>query len=201
MGTRDPRVDAYIAKSADFARPILERLRDVVHGACPDVAEEIKWGHPSFAWKGMLCGMAAFKAHCAFGFWKHRLVVGKDDARATSAMGDFGRLTSVSMLPSRTALTRLVRKAMDLNERGVKAPRDKTAPKKPLRTPRELAARLAEAPSAQATFDAFSPSHRREYIEWIAQAKRPETKQRRLDTTIQWLSEGKTHNWRYEKRC
>ena len=126
MGTRDARVDAYIAKSADFARPILNHLREVVHAACPDVEETMKWSFPHFQYQGMLCSMASFKEHCAFGFWKGSLVVGKDAAEAEKAAGQFGRLTKVSDLPSKKVLTGYIKEAMKLNEDGVK-PRPREA--------------------------------------------------------------------------
>src|ERR1700741_3742906 len=128
MGKKDPRVDAYIAKSAEFARPILVHLRTVVHQACPDVEETLKWSMPSFEYKGLLCGMAAFKQHCTFGFWKHTLVVG-DDAKAKEAMGSFGSLKQLSDLPSKTELARYVKKAMKLNDDGVKGRKPKHKPK------------------------------------------------------------------------
>jgi hypothetical protein len=151
MGTRDPRVDAYIAKSAEFARPILAHLREVVHEACPDVQETVKWSSPSFEYRGLLCGFAAFKAHCTFGFWKHALVVG-DDGKAREAMGSFGRITSLADLPGRAALRRYVRKAMRLNEEGVKAPREKTRPRKPIPMHPDLKRALAGNRRAGATF-------------------------------------------------
>jgi uncharacterized protein YdeI (YjbR/CyaY-like superfamily) len=198
MGSRDPRIDAYIDKSAEFARPILTHLREVVHGACPEVEETLKWKAPSFEYKGLLCGMAAFKQHCAFGFWKHELVTGKSD-RSEEAMGSFGRITSVEDLPSRRILTGYVKRAMELNEQGIKAPRTKTAPKGPLKVPEDLKEALRKNARARATFEAFSPSHKREYVEWIVAAKREETRRRRLSTALAWMSEGKTHHWRYER--
>jgi uncharacterized protein YdeI (YjbR/CyaY-like superfamily) len=197
VATLDPRVDAYIERSADFAKPILSRLREVVHAACPAVEESMKWSHPHFGYRGMLCGMAAFKGHAAFGFWKHTLVVG-DAGKPSEAMGDLGRLTAVGDLPSKAVLTRWVRTAMELNEKGVKAVKKKTAPRKAIPTPKELTAALAKNAKARATFEAFSPSCRREYVEWIVEAKGADTKQRRLDTTIEWLGAGKKRNWKYE---
>ena len=122
MGTRDPRIDAYIAKSADFARPILTHLREVVHAACPEVEETLKWGTPYFTYKGMLCGMAAFKHHCAFSFWKGSLIVGGQGEGVERAMGQFGRITKISDLSSKRILTGYIESAMRLNEQGVKAP-------------------------------------------------------------------------------
>jgi uncharacterized protein YdeI (YjbR/CyaY-like superfamily) len=198
MGTRDPRIDAYIAKAAEFARPILAHLREVVHEACPDVVETMKWSSPSFEYRGLLCGFAAFKAHCAFGFWKHALVVG-DDAKAGEAMGSFGRITSLADLPGKAALRRYIRKAMRLNEEGVKAPREKTRPRKPVRMHADLKRALARNRKAAATFEGMSPSHRREYLEWIAEAKRDETRARRVAQAVEWLAQGKPRNWKYMK--
>lgn len=202
MGTRDPRVDAYIAKSAPFARPILRRLRTVVHAACPEAEETLKWGAPHFLYRGMLCGMSAFKAHCAFGFWKGALIVDRDGAKFDEAMGQFGCIRRVADLPSRRVLAGYVKQAMRLNESGVKGPErsKRAAPKKPLRTPPDLAAALRRSRRAAAAFAAFAPSHRREYVEWILEAKRSETRARRLAQTIAWLTEGKRRNWKYERR-
>ena len=198
MPTRDPRIDAYIAKSADFARPILAHLREVVHAACPDVQETMKWSFPHFEYKGLLCSMAAFKEHCAFGFWKGSLIVA-GDGDAERAMGQFGRLTKLSDLPSKKVLTGYIKKAMALNEAGVKSPaRSKPrTPRPEAAVPDDLAAALGENPTARSTFDNFSPSHRREYIEWITEAKTPATRTRRLETAIAWMAEGKSRNWKY----
>lgn len=200
MASRDPRVDAYIAKSAEFARPILEHLREVVHAACPDAEETIKWGFPHFQYQGLLCHMAAFKGHCAFGFWKGALVFGEGVA-ADTAMGQFGRITGIADLPSKKVLGGYIKKAMALNEDGVKSP-SRSKPKVPRPDPiipDELAAALGENPAARARFDQLSPGHRREYIEWIDEAKTAPTRVRRIETTIQWVSEGKSRNWKYEK--
>lgn len=199
MGTRDPRVDAYIAEAAPFARPILAHLRDVVHAFCPDVVETMKWSSPAFEYKGLLCGFAAFKAHCAFGFWKHALVVG-DDARAAEAMGSFGRIASLRDLPSKATLGRYLKRAMRLNDEGVKAPREKTRPKKPIPMHPDFRRALASNAKAAATFESFSPSHKREYLEWIAEAKRDETRARRVAQALAWLAQGKPRNWKYTKR-
>ena len=198
MGSRDPRIDAYIEKSAAFAQPILTHLREVVHAACPEVEETLKWRAPSFAYKGMLCGMAAFKQHCAFGFWKHELVTGKSD-KSEEAMGSFGRVTAVRDLPAKKVLIGYVKRAMELNEQGVKAPRNKTVAKGPLRVPADLKHALSKNAKARATFEGFSPSHKREYVEWIVGAKREETRKRRLATAIEWMAQGKTHMWKYER--
>jgi uncharacterized protein YdeI (YjbR/CyaY-like superfamily) len=197
VSTRDPRVDAYIANSAEFAQPILVHLRDVVHKACPQVEETLKWRMPTFMYHGMLCGMAAFKQHCTFGFWKHELVVGKQKAGDRQAMGQFGCITRLADLPSRKMLAGYIKKAMQLNEDGVKAPRATPKHKPAPRVPDDLAAALKKNRKAAATFAAFSPSNQREYVEWVSEAKREETRSKRLATAIEWLAEGKPRNWKY----
>ena len=167
MGKKDPRVDAYIAKSADFAQPILKTIRAAVHTSCPDVVEEIKWGFPHFTYKGMLCAMAAFKQHAALGFWKGSLVLGRETG--ADAMGHFGRLTKVSDLPPKKVLAGYIKKAMALNDQGVKVPRPlKRATPKPLIIPPELTAALKKNAKARTGFDAMPPSHKREYADWIS---------------------------------
>lgn len=198
MGTRDARIDAYIAKSADFAKPILSQLRETVHQACPAVEEAWKWSHPHFMYHGMLCGMAAFKQHCTFGFWKGALVVGSGDD-AGAAMGQFGRITRLSDLPSKPVMVRFIKKAMQLNESGTKLQRAARRPRPPLAVPTDLKRGLQRNERAQTTFENFSSSHRREYIEWITEAKSEETRQRRLDSAIKWMAEGKSRNWKYLK--
>jgi len=200
MGKRDPRVDAYIAKSAGFAQPILKHLRDAVHAASDEIDEDMKWSAPHFMYKGMLCGMAAFKQHCAFGFWKGKLVVADTGSSPDEAMGQFGCLTTVRDLPPKKTLIGYIKKAMALNDAGVKSPtRTKNAkPKPPVSVPDDLMSALRKNKKALTTFDGFSPSHRREYVEWITEAKRDETRQKRLATAIEWLAEGKSRNWKYE---
>lgn len=196
--TRDPRIDVYIGNAAPFARPILEHARALVHEACPGVEETIKWGMPTFVHAGgILCGMAAFKQHASFGFWKHALVVGEGEPR--DGMGSYGKMASLVDLPPDKILLAHIRKAMTLNEDGVKAPTTrKSAPKPPPETPEDLVAALKKNKPAQATFDAFPPSCKREYIEWIVEAKREETRTKRLAQTVEWLAEGKRRNWKYE---
>ena len=196
--TRDPRIDAYIEQAAPFARPILAHARALVHKACPDVEETIKWGMPTFVHAGgILCGMAAFKQHASFGYWKHALVVGEGEPRA--GMGSYGKMASLQDLPADKVLLAHIRKAMTLNEDGSKAPATrKSAPKPPAETPDDLVAALKKNMLAKATFDAFPPSCRREYIEWIVEAKREETRAKRLAQTVEWLAEGKRRNWKYE---
>lgn len=199
MANRDPRIDTYIAKSADFAQPILVHLRELVHTACPDVEETMKWSFPHFMYKGMLCGMSAFKQHVAFGFWKGKLVVDDPGQSLEDAMGQFGRITRIADLPPKKTLSTYVKKAMALNVAGVKSPTRVKSPKpKPeAAVPDDLAAALKKNAKARKTFDAFSASARREYIDWIAEAKRETTRVQRLTTTLKWLAEGKQRNWKY----
>ena len=198
MATKDPRIDAYIAKSAEFAKPILKHLRKVVHAGCPGVQETLKWSMPHFDYKGVMCGMAAFKEHCSFGFWKADLILDRDKQAEKKGMGSFGCIKSLKDLPAEKTLIGYVKKAAALNEAGIKAP-GRTQPKKrePLATPDYLTAALKKNAKAKKTFDAFSPSHRREYVEWLTEAKREETRKERLAKTMTWLSEGKPRNWKY----
>ena len=193
----DPRIDAYIdSKAADFAKPILRHLRDMVHEACPDGEETIKWSFPNFMYKGkILCGMASFKAHASFGYWNDTML--REDEKNRSAMGQFGRLTSVDDLPPRATLVELTRKSMALIETGAK-PERRRAPKAPLTVPQDLQAAIDGTPAAKAVWDAFPPSCQREYVEWVTEAKRDETRTKRLNQTIEWLKEGKKRNWKYE---
>jgi uncharacterized protein YdeI (YjbR/CyaY-like superfamily) len=197
MGSRDTRVDAYIAKSNDFAKPILTYLRDLVHTTCPEVEETMKWSFPHFMYKGMLCAMASFKEHCSFGFWKDSLVV-ENGGEAEEGAGSFGRLTKLSDLPSKKILTGYIKKAVKLNEDGIKrpAPPKPKAPKEVV-VPDELAKVLKGNAAARATFEKFSPSHKREYIAWITEAKTEATRTKRLQTAIEWMAEGKPRNWKY----
>jgi len=200
MGKHDPRVDAYIAKSADFARPILEHLRAVLHEGCPEVEEAIKWGMPSFLYHGrILCGFAAFKQHCAFGFWGGRGLVGNEDKR-DDAMGQFGRIASLKDLPSKKALIGYVKQAMTLsNERAAAPSKPRKAPKPAPATPDDLAAALKKNKKAAVTYQAFSPSCKREYVEWITEAKREETRASRIAQAVAWMAEGKQRNWKYQQ--
>jgi len=196
MGTKDKRVDAYIARSADFAKPILVHIRAVVHDACPDVEEAIKWSTPSFMYRGSPLGMmAAFKEHCALRFWNEKLVTG-ETANAGSG-GVFGRVTKVSDLPSKKVLAGYIKRAIELKEQGVKPQRAKK-PKPALAVPVDLTAALKKNKKAAATFESFSPSHRREYVEWITDAKSDETRVRRMAQAIEWMAEGKSRHWKYQ---
>jgi uncharacterized protein YdeI (YjbR/CyaY-like superfamily) len=201
MAARDPRIDAYIANSPEFSRPILSHLREIIHTACPDVEETMKWSRPHFLYKGLLCGMSAFKEHCAFGFWNGELVLGKSEGGGEDkeGMGQFGRITRLSDLPPKKILIGYVKEAMKLNEAGVKGPsRMKSkAPKPPIVVPDDLAGALSKNPAAHSTFENFSPSQKREYVDWLTEAKTESTRSRRLETAIEWMSEGKQRNWKY----
>jgi uncharacterized protein YdeI (YjbR/CyaY-like superfamily) len=197
MGKRDARVDTYIARSADFAKPILSEIRDVIHEACPSVEETIKWSAPFYMYEGILCSTAAFKKHCALIMWKARLLPPADAKYVT---GPLRKITSVADLPPRRKLARYIRALMKLNEAGVKSP-NRSRPRftKPLVIPKELTSALARNRKAKAAFAAFPPSHKREYAEWIAGAKRDETRDRRVKAAVEMISEGKSRNWKYER--
>lgn len=200
MGTRDPRIDRYIEKSAEFAKPILKHIRELVHSACPEVEETLKWGFPHFMYKGILCSMASFKQHCAVGFWKGVLVfesVPSVNKRENTAMGQLGRIATIADLPDRRTFTRCIIEAVRLNEAGTKVPTKPKATRKELVVPDDLLASLKKNKKALATFEKFSYSHRKEYVEWITDAKTEETRQKRLKTAIEWMAEGKSRNWKY----
>ena len=203
MKKGDPRVDAYIEKSAVFAKPILTYLRGVIHQGCPGVTETINWGTPTFEYMGILAGIAAFKEHCVLGFWKAPLLTldGKPLSREMeSGAGQFGKLTSIKDLPAKGKLLKLVKDAARLNESGVTLERKPRAATKPVQIPADLTKALEKNARARAAFEAFSPSHKREYIVWIVEAKAAETRQRRLDTALEWISEGKPRNWKYMRK-
>jgi uncharacterized protein YdeI (YjbR/CyaY-like superfamily) len=198
MPNKDPRVDAYIEKSADFAKPILTHLRKLVHKASPKISETVKWGMPAFEYKGIVCGIAAFKEHCTFGFWKHSLLDYNGFSTEKTAMGSFGRIASNKDLPSDDTIIKLVQQAVELNEKGVKVAKPKPTAKKELVVPDYFIAALKKNKAAQKTFENFPPSCKKEYVEWITEAKTEPTRDKRLATTIEWLSEGKRRNWKYE---
>ena len=200
----DPRVDAKIEKAEEFAKPILAHLRNLVHQACPDVEENIKWGSPSFEYSGaILCFMASFKNHCAFGFWKGDLLFEDEEALqkiGKTAMGELGKITSLADLPKDEVIIRIVKKAMIFNEKGIKAPRyTKKTNKEDLEMPEDLEHLLIENPIAKRVFDEFSYTNQKDYLEWITEAKTEITRNKRLATTIEWLLEGKIRNWKYVK--
>jgi len=200
MGRRDPRITAYINAAAPFARPVLRHLRGLIHRACPEIEETMKWGMPHFTLGGILCSMAAFKAHCALGFWLHDQLLAENGPRTRDSMGSFGRITSLEDLPSDPTLRSLITKAAALTRAGArKNPTPRTARSAPVRIPAPLAAALAANAAALAHFDAMAPSHRREYAEWIAEAKRPETVAKRVASAVEWLEQGKSRHRPHER--
>jgi uncharacterized protein YdeI (YjbR/CyaY-like superfamily) len=198
MGKKDPRIDAYIAKSADFAKPILRHIRELIHKGCPEVEETMKWSFPNFMHHGILCGMAAFKAHCSFGFWKGQLIVGKAAGNDGEGMGQFGKLRTLYDLPADRVVLRYIKEAARLNEEGIKRPiKPRPKARKELVVPDFFTAALKKNNRALATFEGFSYSHKKGYLEWITEAKGEDTRQRRVTTAIEWMTEGKPRNWKY----
>lgn len=198
MPARDPRLDTYIAAAAPFARPILKHLRSLVHEACPGVQETIKWGMPSFEFRGLLCGMAAFKAHATFFLAKGQLILGEGEGRRGEAMGHYGRITSLADLPAKRTILSHVREGARLNAAGVKVARSAARPARRPAVPADLKAALAKSAAARRTFEALPPGQQREYVDWIAGAKRETTRASRLAQAVEWLAEGKRRNWKYE---
>lgn len=198
MVTLDPRFDAYIAKAAPFAQPILRELRARMHKVCPDVVETIKWRNLSFEYHGLLAGMAAFNAHLAFGFWKDELL--KADAALTPTLVKVGRVTELAGLPTAAAFAKAVKKAMALNRDGAPLPRKKPGKRAPIAMPPAFAQALAAMPKAKKTFDGFPPGKQRDYLEWITEAKKDATRDQRIEQAVAWLAEGKSRHWKYE-RC
>ncbi len=191
---RDPRIDAYIAKSADFARPILEHVRELVHKTVPDAGEAIKWGMPHFTHNDKsIAGMAAFKAHCA--------VMVHGDGRQSEGMGSYGKITSLDELPDDAVMSaKFIEACERIDTKGTAAKRSpRLAPKPELAVPQDFAAALRDNPKALATFEGFPPSQRREYVAWVSDAKQDATRAKRLATSIEWLAEGKRRNWKYER--
>jgi uncharacterized protein YdeI (YjbR/CyaY-like superfamily) len=192
MPKKDPRIDAYIAKAGDFARPILHRIRKLVHAACPDAEETIKWGSPFFEHKGILLCTPAFKRHCALIFWRGRLFLSRDQKTK------FRRLTSLSDLPGNKILTGYIRKAVELNKAGVKTPRPRPKAKKTPVAPDDFTTPLKKNKKALAAFENFSPSHKREYLEWIIEAKREVTRTKRIKAALAQIAKGKSRHWKYQ---
>jgi uncharacterized protein YdeI (YjbR/CyaY-like superfamily) len=196
--SRDPRIDAYIAKAPPFAQPILAHVRDRVHAALPAAEETMKWSAPAFTLDGkILLIMATFKAHAALNFWRGQ-EIGDGSAKA-GAMGQFGRLTSLEDLPPDAELDSLIREAAELSKSAPEPRKSKSAPKPAPEFHPEFAAALTKAPKAKAVLDGFPPSAQRDYFEWIAEARQDATRAKRIATAIEWLSEGKRRNWKYEK--
>jgi uncharacterized protein YdeI (YjbR/CyaY-like superfamily) len=202
MPSTDTRIDSYIEKSDSFAKPILKHLRQLVHKGCPEVEETIKWGFPHFEYKGILCSMASFKQHCSFGFWKASVM--KDEKKllnpvGKTAMGHFGRITSLKDLPADKVIIEYIKEAVRLNENEIKLPTRIKAgtTKKELKIPDDLLAALKKNKAAMKTYENFSPSNKKEYVEWITGAKTEDTRKTRLQTAIEWMSDGKIRNWKY----
>jgi uncharacterized protein YdeI (YjbR/CyaY-like superfamily) len=200
----DPRVDAYIENAEEFAKPILRKLRKLVHEACPEAHETIKWSFAAFDYKGPFCSMAAFKEHCAFGFWKASLM---DDPNGIlieergNGMGHLGRISSEEDLPPDDVIIGLIQQAKKLNDDGVKLPpRERKVDDTPLEIPEDFTTALALNILAQNQFDNFPPGKKKEYIEWITEAKADDTRKRRIETALEWISEGKGRNWKYQKK-
>jgi len=198
-------IDAYIAKSADFAKPILNHIRELVHKTCPDAEEKMKWSMPFFDYKGeMLCHMAAFKQHAVMSFWKAALM--KDpvlmaNAQSEVSMGHLGRLTSMKDLPADKKIAGWIKEAMTLNDKGIKLPaKPKATEKKELEVPEYFTRALRKNKKALQTFEAFAYSHKKEYVQWITEAKTEETKNKRMASAIEMIAEGKSRNWKYAKQ-
>ena len=195
--SRDPRIDAYIAKAAPFARPILEHVRARVHAVVPDVDETLKWSAPGFTLDGkILLIMAAFKAHAALNFWRGQEIRGSE--ASPDAMGQFGKLTSVDDLPPDEQLDALIREAVRLAATAPAPRKAKHEPKPPPELHPEFAAALKANPKAKATLDGFPPSAQRDYFEWISEAKQDATRAKRIATAVEWLAEGKRRHWKYQ---
>ena len=202
MGKKEKVIDTYIDKSAAFAKPILNHIRELVHKTCPDVEEKMKWSFPHFDYKGeMMCSMAAFKEHAAFGFWKAPLMkdpVLAEMAKSEVAMGHLGRITSLKDLPSDKKIVAWIKEAMALNDKGIKLPaKVKPAASKELEVPDYFIKALSKNKKAKQTFDGFSYSNKKEYVMWITEAKTEDTRNKRMATSIEWLAEGKIRNWKY----
>jgi len=204
MEKQDKRIDAYIEKAADFAQPILKHIRRLVHKASPEITETMKWSFPHFVYKGTVCSMASFKSHCTFGFWKSSLLKDRHNLlskKTQGAMGQMGRITSLADLPEDNTLIEYIRNAVKLNEEGVKVPSKKPiAPKTEIDVPDYFTKALKKHPDAKESFEKFSHSHKKEYMDWITEAKTEETRNKRMDTAIEWLTEGKSRNWKYERK-
>jgi hypothetical protein len=208
MGTKDPRVDAYIAKSADFAKPILSHLRKLIHDNCPTVEETMKWSFPHFTYKSpgarasrVLCSMASFKQHCAFGFWYTGGGTLSGEPKPAEGMGSYGKITNPADLPKDKELIRQIKEAVKLHDSGVKpAARPRPTEKKELQIPDYFVAALKKSKKAMATFEQFNYSNKKDYVEWITEAKSDDTRKKRLGTAVEWMSEGKSRNWKYERK-
>lgn len=204
MGMKEKRIDAYVLRAADFAVPILNHLRELVHVACPEVEEKIKWGMPFFDYRGEgLCSMASFKQHCAFGFWKASLMKDKslmENAKGETAMGHLGRITRLEDLPSDKKMIAYIREAMKLNDAGIKVVKKKPTTTTELVVPDYFLKELKKNKAARNTFETFSPSNKKEYVMWITEAKTEDTRVKRMEQALEWMAEGKPRNWKYMKK-
>lgn len=204
MGKKIKEIDAFIQKSAEFAQPILIHLRKLIHDNCPDAVEKIKWGMPHFEYKAeTLCYMSAFKKHCAFGFYKASLMkdpILMQQAQAETAMGNLGRITSLKDLPSDNKMKTWIREAMSLTDKGIKLPPRKKTDASGIEVPEDFQNLLQKNKTAKANFEKMPPSHKKEYISWITEAKTAPTREKRILTSLEWLSENKSRNWKYEKK-
>jgi uncharacterized protein YdeI (YjbR/CyaY-like superfamily) len=197
--SHDPRIDEYIAKAQPFAQEILTHVRNRVHAVLPDVQEDIKWRMPAYLVGGKLVLItAAFKEHTALNFWRGQELESRHDT--VGAMGQFGKIKSLEELPSDAELDRLIRDAAELAEAGPSPRKPKHEPRPAVEIHPEFAAALEAAPTAKATFESFPPGQRREYADWIAEAKQDATRQKRIATAVEWIGEGKRRNWKYEKK-
>ena len=195
--SRDPRIDAYVAKAQPFARPILEKVRERVHAVVPRAEETIKWGMPAYTLDGkILLITAAFKAHAALNFWRGQELRG-DKANA-DAMGQFGKLASVADLPSDSELDRLMKEAAEVAKNAPAPRKAKHGPKAAPEMHPDFSAALAKAPKAKAALDGLPTSAQRDYLEWISEAKQDSTRAKRIATAVEWLSEGKRRHWKYQ---
>ena len=196
MAYYHPTIDAYFAKSSDFAKPILAHLRDLIHRACPEVEEKMKWSFPHFDYKGeIMCSVASFKEHCAFTFWKASLMEDPkliENAKSESAMGHFGRIQSLQELPSDARILAYIKEAMKLNDEGKKVIKQKPITKNELIIPDYFLNSVKKNKAACATFEKFSNSRKKEYVDWINEAETEETKNGRMAQAIEWLAEGKS---------
>jgi len=203
MAKKDSRVDAYIAKAQPFAQPVLKHLRKLIHQTCPEVQETIKWSFASFDYKGPFVSFAAFKQHCAFGFWKAALMKdGKNlEANQENSMGHLGKITSLKDLPSDKIIIAYLKEAMKLNDTGTKLPpRKKITSEKELITPNYLKTALSKNKKAKEQWEIFTPGKKKEYISWLTEAKTEETRNKRMEQAIEWIAEGKIRNWKYLKK-
>lgn len=201
MPVIDPRINAYINKAEVFAKPILMHIRTLVHKACPEITETMKWSFPHFEYKGVVCSMASFKQHCAFGFWKASIMKDPDkilQIQNRGAMGHFDRITSVKDLPANKIMIAYIKEAVALNEAGIKLPAKPKADPTSLNIPAYITNALKKNKKAKSCFDKFPHSHKKEYVEWITEAKTAPTREKRIATMLQWLEEGKDRNWKYK---